>query len=336
MKLIRYISFIMMITVIGTAYGQSWTGQAFEFYKAKDFENAKTAIDSAITTAERFDSQTWQLRGIIYRNISNGDELYYREIALESFVHAQKVDTTGVYSDKIQEYLNATIIRYYNDAVTLLLEQKEFEKSEESYNAYKKHIKTLLDPNYDFRSVDINYYNTMGSEYLAQVDLVESAKKNALREKSLFYCKKVLEIDSMDYKANFNAGILYYNIGVDYVLAADPFITLDELIANQKKSEDAFLKALPYLHRAEKLKPESTEVREALMGCYFGLNRDDMYLKYQTMADKENLPGYLERFNTHPTDVENIRTLIRIYSKTLIDVERATFFKEKLNELENK
>ncbi len=334
MKLIRYISFIILCSFMSNSYSQSWTGQAYTFYKADDLENAKSVIDSAIVSKERFDSQTWQLRGIIYRKISSGDQVYYREIALESFVRARDLDTAGVYTDKIKEYLNVTIVGYYNDAVTFLLDEKEFEKSEESYLLYKKHYKTLLDPGHDFRQGDINYYNAVGSEYLGKVDIVEPANKNQLREKAIFYCEKVLQIDSLDYKANFNIGIVYYNIGVDYVVVTDPLITIEELIINQKKSEDAFLKALPYLHRAEKLKPNSIEVQEALMGCYYGLNKDKLYLKYQTLVDRYYLRSYLERFETHPTDAENIRQLIRIYAKTLIDKEQEDRFRKALADLQ--
>lgn len=333
MKLIRYISFILLCSLLSNSYSQSWTGQAYGFYKADDFEKAKSAIDSAIVSAERFDSQTWQLRGIIYRKISSGDQMYYREIALESFVRARKIDSSGIYAIKIKEYLNVTIVRYYNDAVTFLLDDKEFEKSEESYLLYKKHYKTLLDPGHDFRAADINYYNAVGSEYLAKVDVVEPANRKQLRDKAIFYCEKVLQIDSLDYKANFNNGILYYNIGVDYVVVTDPLITIEELILNQKKSEDAFLKALPFLHRAEKLKPNNIEVQEALMGCYYGLNKDTLYLKYQTLVDRYYLRSYLERFETHPKDTENIQQLIRIYSKTIVDKEQEDRFRKALADL---
>ena len=118
MKLIRYISIFVVMLTASHSFAQSWTGQAYDFYKAKDYEQARVAIDSAINSVERFDSQTWQLRGIIYRNISSGDQIYYREIALESFVLAKKIDSTGLYTAKINEYLRNTLVRYYNDAVT--------------------------------------------------------------------------------------------------------------------------------------------------------------------------------------------------------------------------
>jgi tetratricopeptide (TPR) repeat protein len=336
MKLIRYISIFIVMLTATHSFAQSWTGQAFAFYKADDLSNAKTAIDSAINTTERFDSQTWQLRGIIYRNISSGDQLYYREIALESFIRAKKIDSTGLYTVKINDYLRNTIVRYFNDAVTLLMEDGEFEKSEESYNVYIREYKKLVDPNFDFTTNNINYYNAIGSEYLKKVDLVEPSKKMALREKAIEYSTKVLAYDTLDFKANFNIGIVYYNIGVDYVITIDPDGTsLEQIILNQKKSEEAFLKDLPYLHRAERLQPNNKAVQVALMGSYYGLNNMEMYLKYQKLVDQHNLGGYLERYNTHPDDIENARQLVRVYTQTIKDAEQADKFKKILYVLEN-
>lgn len=336
MKLIRYISIFVVMLSASNSFAQSWTGQAYKLYKANDYENAKIAIDSAIHSVERFDSQTWQLRGIIYRNISDGDQVYYREISLESFVRAKSIDSTGLYTAKINEYLRVTLVRYYNDAVTLLIEEGEFKKSEESYNTYVREYKKLIDPNFDFREKDINYYNAVASQYLTKVEIVEPDKKNSLREKAILYSARVLEIDSMDFKANFNIGIVYYNIGVDYVTTIDiTDLTLERLFLNQKRSEEAFLKALPYLHRAEELQPNNKLVQEALMGCYYGLNNNELYLKYQKLVDLHNLKVYLDRNTTHPDDIENVTQLLRVYTQTLIDIEQAEKFKKILYDLEN-
>lgn len=334
MRILRYIScFLLAFGLSCYSYGQSWTGQAYEFYQAKDFENAKMAIDSAVTTIERFDSQTWQLRGLIYRNISTDDQIYYREISLESFVFAKKVDSAGVYTDKINHYIKSTVVRYYNDAVILLNEERAFDKSEESYNTYKKKYKTLLDPSFDFRESDIAYYNAIGAAYLEKAELVEPKNKAPLREKAIEYCQKVTEIDSLDYKANFNSGIVYYNIGVDLIVHTDPEITIEQLILNQKHSEEAFLNALPFLKRAEKLRPDSKEVKEALTGCYRGLNNNELYLKYQTELDRENLPIYLKRYETHPTDVENVKQIVRVYTYTMPNEEEKARFRKVLDDL---
>lgn len=336
MKTMRYISLILIACCASLSFGQTWTWQANEFYKAQNFEQAKIAIDSAIGTSERYDSQTWQLRGLIYRNLDKPNHLFNSEIAIESFVRAKKVDSTNVYTTKINEYIKNTLIKnYYNISVKLLLEEKDFEKSEEYYSIYKTHYLALLDPMYSFKTSDVDYYNTVAVQYITKVDFAEPSKKGALREKAILNCSKVLAIDSLDYKANFNMGIIYYNLGADYIMIADPEITVEELMMNQKRAEDSFLKALPLLNNADRIQPGTMEVYEGLMGCYYGLNNDELYLKYQILVDKHYLPTYLETLKNQPKNIENIKTLIRIYTYTLVNEEEANRLRTVMNELQN-
>jgi tetratricopeptide (TPR) repeat protein len=327
----------LLVICLGTmAYGQSWTGQAYQFYKANDFESAQVAIDSAITTIERHDPQTWQLRGIIYRSITAGDSLYNRQIALESFVYAREIDKEGVYTDKINQYISNTLIRYYNNAVQLLMEDKNFDRSIKFYELYKEKYTSLLDPAHDFDQRDIEYYTALGAEYQNKSEIVPQADKNDLRIKSINACQKVLAIDSMDFQANFNSGIAYYNMGVDYIVAPDPEISIEELVLNTKRAEEAFLKAIPYLKRCELIQPDHMDTKVALMGCYYGLNNDEKYLKYQTDLDKINLPKYLKRYETHPTDEDNIKEIVRIYTYTMPNENEAEKYRNILYDLRMK
>lgn len=334
MSILKYISLIVIGLSMNHAHCQ-WTGTAYEFYKNQKFEDARIAIDSAINSQERFDSQTWQLRGLIYRSISDGDQLYYRGIAMESFVHAKKLDSTGIYEAKINDYLKNTILRYYNDAVKLLTEEKEFDKAEEAYNTYKKHYLTLIDPQYNFDQTDVEFYNAMGVEYLNKSEDAELSKKDVLREKSMYYCEKSLAIDSLYYQANYNVGIVFYGIAVDYLTSVDPEISIEQLILNQKRAEEAFLKAIPYLKRCEQMNSEDINVIIALMGCYYGLNMEIEYLKYQTVVDLYYLQSYLDIYKNNPTDQDNLKTLIRIYTLTLPNKEEADKYKTELHRLQD-
>jgi len=334
MRLIKYISLILIGLNINQGYSQ-WTGTAYELYKSQKFEDAKIAIDSAINSPERFDSQTWQLRGLIYRSLSDGEPLYYRGIALESLVHAKKLDSTGVYTSKINDYLKSTVLRYYNDAVKLLNEEKEFDKAEASYLTYKKHYLSLVDPNFNFNKVDSEFYNAMGVEYLNKAEDTELSKKINAQEKSIFYCLKALETDSLNYQANFNIGIVYYTIGVDFITNVDPLITIEQLMLNQKRAEDAFLKAVPYLKKCEQINPTDINVLIALMGCYYGLNNELEYLKYQTIVDLYYLDSYIKIQAENPTDKENLKTLVRIYTVTLPNKEEAEKYRNELHSLQD-
>lgn len=334
MRLIKYISLILIGLNLNQGYSQ-WTGTAYELYKSQKFEDAKIAIDSAINSPERFDSQTWQLRGLIYRSISDGDQLYYRGIAMESFIHAKKLDSTGVYTTKINDYLKHTVLRYYNDAVKLLNEEKEFDKAEESYLTYKKHYLSIVDPNFIFDKIDSEFYNAMGVEYLNKAEDAELNKKINIQEKSIFYCLKSLETDSLNYQANFNIGIVYYTIAVDFITNVDPEITIEQLMLNQKRAEDAFLKGIPYLKKCEQMNPTDINVLIALMGCYYGLNNEVEYLKYQTIVDLYYLDSYIKIYKENPKDKENLKTLVRIYMVTLPNKEEAEKYRNELHSLQD-
>jgi len=334
MSLIKYIGTLALALCMNSAIGQ-WTGAAYEFYKNQDFVNAQEAIDSAINTNERFDSQTWELRGLIYRSISTGDQLYSREIAMESFTRAKKIDSTGVYTAKINDYLKNTILRYYNDAVTQLTVDHDFDKAIISYETYKKYYKSNLDPSFDFKKSDVDFYIAMGAEYLAKSETVELNKKSYFREKSIEYSKMSLNLDSTKFQSNFNIGIVYYTIGVEFITTVDPEITIEELILNQKRAEEAFLKALPYFKRTELIQPENMEVKIGFMGCYYALNNQIEYLKYQTYVDLYYLSSYLEEFEKNPKNLENVRNLYRIYTETLPNEVEASKFRDILNSSED-
>ncbi|WP_066758724.1 hypothetical protein [Crocinitomix algicola] len=334
MRLIKYISFLIVVFSAGQTFSQtSWTGKAYEAYKANDYNNAQIAIDSAIKTNERYDSQTWQLRGIIYRNVTKGDSLFNRKIALESFVQAKDIDSLGLYRAQIDGYIKNTVIRYFNDAVTWLLVEKEFEKSLDSYETYKNHYVTLIDPNHDFTEADINYYNAVGVEYMTKATVVSTKEKDDLRDKALLFCHKALDLDTTAYTANFNIAIIHYNTGADFIMDQPAEITIEQLILSQQKAADAFLKALPYAHRAEKIKPNSKELHEALMGCYYGLNNNERYIHYQTLVDKKNIAFYEEQYRKDPKDKKNIKELIRVYSFTIVNPEKEKFYRKALQEL---
>ncbi len=335
MRLIRYISCFVTILFVSQSYGQSLTGQALEFYKVSDFKNAMVWIDSAITTNERFDSQTWQLRGLIYRSTCEGDQFNFCDIALESLIHSKEIDQEGIYTQKIDNYIKNVLIRYFNKSVVLLKENGSLDKSEEMYLDYKAKYLKLLDNKHDFKSSDIEYYNALGAEYLSRINKSEPSKREMVRVKAIENFGKVIQIDSLDYQSNFNSGIVYYNYGADFVMNQDPFLPIEDFISNQGKMETAFLKALPFLRRAERIKPNSKEVIEALTGCFWGLNNDEMYAKYQKMADQLNINDYIEQHKKDPGNVEILKQLIRVYSTTLIDETKKDYYQGLLNDLKN-
>jgi len=333
MKLVKHILLFLLIATSTEGLTQDLTSRAHAMYSAKDYDSARVLIDSAIVTKEKYNSQTWQLRGLIYRKLETPQTPQYREVAIESFVSARATDTTGIYKDKITEYLSNTIIRYYNDAVTFLNEGKYVE-SERSYVLYKEKYKSLINPAENFDMKDIEYFNALGGGYTKQLSQLSGKDYDITFALAINSLSKVLAIDSLNYLANLNTAVLYYNKGADLIVNQDPLNTPIELfIENLAVSEQLFLSALPMMKKAYAINPTSVEVIEGMAGIYFGLHDDPNWIIYQTMLDKINLPLLLEAHAKDPKDKETLKQIVRIYSSTLKDSAEYQKFKALLDQL---
>lgn len=320
MKLSRYIALVVLLLSGAQSFSQGLTSRAYDCYNNKDYACAQKWIDSAVVSDERMNSQTWQLRGVIYRKMETPDNQDYRSIAIESFVQARNLDPDGNFKAKIDELMYNTIIRYYNDAVTHL-DNNNLDDSEKAYSQYKEKTVSYLNKDEDFKQTDIDYYNALGSRYMSQLELLKTGdKREKLSAKAIGMFEKVIQIDTSNWQANYNAGIIYYNNGADLAVQADPFkftgdiIELDNMLS---RSAELFEEALPYLHRAYRIDPKHIGTLEGLTGCYYGLNDDDNYNKFQKMLDVEQLDDLLKQFDKNPNDFDVVKELVRIYTKTL-------------------
>ncbi len=93
------------------------------------------------------------------------------------------------------------------------------------------------------------------------------------------YYTKSVEKDPNNYEANFNAGVVFYNQG-GAILKKLNNMSLKDFNENEKKYvKDAnvfFKQAVPYLEKAEELKPdEDITLLETLQGVYIRLKMDD-------------------------------------------------------------
>ncbi|MBI3136729.1 MAG: hypothetical protein HYZ14_18795 [Bacteroidetes bacterium] len=333
MRLIKNILFSVLLSVAGQVYAQEYTAKAHAQFQAKDYDSARVLIDYAIQTNEKYNSQTWQLRGLIYRKLESPENISYREVAIESFIQARQTDTTQIYKEKINEYLYNTIIRYYNDAVTYLNEFK-YTDSEKSYLMFKARYLELIDATKNFANEDIEYYNALGGGYTKQLGQLSGKDYDIVFALAISALGKVLDADSMNYLANLNAAVMYYNRGADLIVNQDPENTsIEVLMENIATAESLFLKALPLMQKAYAINPTNIEVLEGLSGIYYSLNDIENHLVYQTQLDKINLPKFLEIYQNNPNDRENLRQLVRIYSSTLKDDAQYLKFKTILDQL---
>ena len=287
MRLIKHILFLSLILIGFSSYGQNYTGKAYGFYQEKNYDSAAVYIDKAVKSDfDKQNSKTWQLRGVIYRNLEASNGISNREIAIESFVKAREVDSTHQYAKEIANYLYNINVRYYNDAVGYL-QQGELEKSEASYLVYKGNYKSILNLEHDFKDQDIEFYSVLGGAWFKKNTQVDANEKSKVYQNAINAFQKTLDLDSLNYSANYGIGISYYNQGADLITNMNPFESdLEEIDRVQNLSIEMFKKGEPYLKRAFTINPNEKEVVEGLTGIYYSLNEDDEYNYFKNLLEK--------------------------------------------------
>ena len=296
MKAFKYILLIVVLATTTMVSGQNkycqYHNLAIISYQDKDFSKAKELIDSAIAMCPSLeeDSYVWHIRGFICKDLYFKTEKSNinspsRETAIESFVRSFELDTKGEYIGNNRKAIRKLAGTYSNNAASLL-DTNNFAKAVTLYSKYKTVIK-IITPEYDFTSKDINFNNVLAAVYKEQYENNRMLNREYL-DKSMAMYSKTLKLDSMNFNANYNLGVIYYNIGVGYVLSIDDFIDdLEKLIESQENMTQYCKKALPFLQRAHKVK-ETREIIEGFRGIYKNLNEHEKMLFYEQKLNEYN------------------------------------------------
>ncbi|RIJ47403.1 tetratricopeptide repeat protein [Maribellus luteus] len=120
---------------------------------------------------------------------------------------------------------------------------------------------------------NIDYYLTKGDLY-NKIDDEENAIK---------LYEEALKVDSVNFIALYNLGVIYYNRGVKQVeLAADVPVNDQEAYKSFiKKSEIWWGKSLPYMEKCYLINPNDEVIRESLKNVYYRLKMMDKYKEIQ-------------------------------------------------------
>jgi hypothetical protein len=138
----------------------------------------------------------------------------------------------------------------------------------EFFLKYKKYT-TILNPTFEFKPKDIEYYNTMGSIF------ADKYMKNNFNQKygdiAKYALLKVLELDNKNISANINLGILYYNQGATLMKMMDYDVDLAQLDVIQENAKKLFKQSLPFMIKVYELDPKAERALEGLQGIYSAL-----------------------------------------------------------------
>lgn len=290
MRKTAHILLTFFLFTSGIMFGQEYTVRAYEAYEAKEYEKAKEFINQSIETEEgKDDAQTWALRAFIYKNFENYDnpDTTIRNIIIESHLKSMELDKDNALQKNNISGLKSAIVRYYNQAVEELLNKQQPENAVELYKTYKNKYLKYFEK--DFTKTDVEFYNALGSHYndKAKKTTLGENETNEFYDSAIDAYQKVIEVDSLNYNANYNIGTIYYNQGVNLLQNMDPELTIEELREKQDKGVELFIKAKPYIHLAHKYTPEREEPIEALWGIYYSLNDFEKADHYRKMLEKK-------------------------------------------------
>jgi len=264
-------------------------------YQNKNFQRAQELMDSAIVLCPEVatNAYAWHIKGFICRDLYKKNETNNinspsRERALSAYKKSIELDVNNEFKENNIKSIRALAISFYNDAAGKL-DTNNFDIAIPLYKKYKSSMR-LAYPDYNFNTNDIVFYNVLGNVYKEKYD--NNKENNSLYfDKSIESYSKTLEIDSTNYSALYNLGVIYYNKGIDYILLSldENEATLLELIESQEKLAEYCEKALPYLKKAYAIKP-TKEIIEGFRGIYESLN------------DQEKLQFYSEKLNNFDED----------------------------------
>ncbi len=263
--------------------------RATEFAKAKNFDAAKLVIDSAFRMpATKSDPYAWAARGFIY---------YYLSAKYEKFKMVSTLRDTALNSVRISNNLNPepktaetnkTLLKkisenYFNICKSLLQDSLNFERSQMAYKKYKE-LYTQVEPSFDFKLKDIEYYSAVGSIF-ADIYNQDNTKIQA-GEIAKIALLKVLEIDPKNISANINLGIIYYNQGVNLINQMALDTPLDKLEVIQDNSAKLFKQSLPFMSKVYQLDPKNLKALESLRQIYQALNDEAKSLEFNKKLEQ--------------------------------------------------
>jgi len=268
---------------------QAKVEKAFELYKAKNFEAAKSAIDSARVHPEtKNDPYTWAVRSVVYYELQRKYEklkLYspLRDTCLRSInvSNSLKPDETTAATNK--GLIKKLAESYYNICKTLLQDSVNFERSQVAYKKYKE-LHAKVDSTFDFKLKDIEYYSAVGSQFSDRCNA--DPAKNQICEVGKMALMKVIDLDAKNIGANINLGIIYYNQGVNLINQMDLDTPLDKLEIIQDNSAKLFKQSLPFMNKVYQLDPKNLKALESLRQIYQALNDSEKSIEYNKKLEE--------------------------------------------------
>ena len=265
-----------------TLLSNDFTDQAVKSFQAGDYDKALESFESilaiqnidiikkdnpnAVDTVILFNS------GLAASSAKKYDKAigYYSEAAKYGYNGARtwlaiagayqaKKDTIGslnVLKEAFQKYPED------NDVVTGMIQiYMQLDKTDEALKYLELAIKQ--DP------TNVTYYFAQGALYEKMLD----------EEKAIKSYEEAIKVDETFFNAYYNLGALYYNKGVqqENIAFKVPPNENEKYLAEKKKADVWFNKALPYMVKCNELDPKDVGTLESLKSIYYRSKEMDKY-----------------------------------------------------------
>lgn len=290
----KYLIFFISLLLSGLAIGQNSdpVNDALLAYKEGRTEAAKEHIEYALSQEKLAKSpKVWNFKGHVYKQLfkesaSTEHTSSYRDEAVKAFQKSIELSTKGKFSEdsrKALEYLSAT---YFNDAIKRASSVKyNLDDDPVVYFQRFKEIKLWLNPDEDITREELQFLKMLAQGF-EKIHSTDESEGIGYMNKAVEYYEQALVIDSLDYKANFNLAIIYYNEGAELIGKINYNTGFSELIQIQKDCVVYFTRALPFMQKAESIKPNRVETLKGLMFINRALNNFDNYLAYKVLLEE--------------------------------------------------
>jgi len=273
MKKIFYVAFLLFCSNL--VFGQNKLANAIYSLKQNKLDKAKELIDAA-SEDSLFDKKasTWYFKGFVYKDLFKRDERSdkesdLRESSIEYFKKSILLEKEGPYTQGCINAIKFFAETFYNQAA-LSANPTDYPIAISSFARYKKLISSVI-PDTDFTEKNMNFSLALATTY-SKIASVDTNNAFVYLDKAIELYKKALILDSNNFSANYNVGIIYYNKGVEIVDKMDFDLDLIELTMMQDQLFEIFVTSLPYMKKAHDLNPNRRETLTGLQGIYYSMN----------------------------------------------------------------
>lgn len=261
--------------------GTAKTQRAVELHESGDLTAAREQILEALKEpAAANDAYSWYVKGFIYKELYKRDDQesrnsHNREISVDAILKAIQLDSEDKlyeYNRKALKYLAQT---YFNDALLVAgsLNKRNDQEARKLFGRYKE-LLPLYEPQADVTPYEVDFLGRLASGYRAIYHNNRDSNYVYLTESISCY-ENILRLNNEHYTANYNIAISYYNLAAYRISKIDYQTEIFDLIVIQDECLKQFRQSLPYMLKADSLRPDRKETLKGLMAIYLSMNDTD-------------------------------------------------------------